>query len=67
MPSTRYGMPADDSAVSLEPLDAVELSKSSIRAFVDDRDYPTGEQASRPSARLLPPMCRTRAETDRSL
>lgn len=45
LPTTRYGMPADDAARTLEPLDAVELSKSSIQALFDGQDFPTGEQA----------------------
>jgi predicted dehydrogenase len=45
LPSTRYGMPAVRSVHSIKPADVIAPSAAVLRALLEGRDYPSGEEA----------------------
>lgn len=44
LPTTRYGMPAVRSVHSIAPADVIAPSAAVLRALLDGRDYPSGEE-----------------------
>jgi predicted dehydrogenase len=53
MPTTRYGMPYEESSIEIRPADAVEPTRSVLEALRDGGDYPTGEDGRLAVARLV--------------
>ena len=43
LPTTRYASPSNSSVIEVPPLDALEPTKSVLKALINSEDYPTGE------------------------
>ena len=43
LPTTRYGMPWEETRTTIEPADVVKPSEAVLRALIAGEDYPSGE------------------------